>query len=314
MTDLLLVKSGGPAAFHEWQAGFLAARPALQVREWDDPGVNDDDVTYVLVGQPVPGRIARMPNVKAIFSGGAGVDHLVLDPTLPKHLPIIRMATGETAQTMGEYVCMAVLGLLRDWRRLTSAQQNQRWDPFLGTRTALTTPVGILGLGHIGLKVAAMLRSLGFPVQGWSRSPKTLDDIKTFCGPDALRPFLESSDIVVGLLPHTPQTAGLLCARTLAWLPRGAGLVNAGRGSLVNLPDLLHALDTGQIGGAVLDVFDTEPLPHGHPAWTHPRITATSHVAGFATRHTRAAAVAAGIAMLEQGEMPPYRYDPMLGY
>ena len=314
MVDLLLVKSGGPAWFHEWQAGFAAARPGLMVREWDDPDVNDEDVTYVLVGQPVPGRIARMPRVKAIFSGGAGVDHLVRDPTLPRHLPIIRMATEETAQTMGEYACLATLGLLRDWRRLALAQQDQRWDPFLGTRTALSTTVGIMGLGHIGLVVSSMLCGLGFTVQGWSRSPKAIDGVVTFDGADGLQPFLATSDIAVGLLPHTPETAGLLCAGTMAWMPRGAGLVNAGRGSLIDLPDLLEALNSGQIGGAVLDVFDTEPLPPGHPAWTHPRITVTSHIAGFATRHTRAAYVVNGIAVLERGEKPPYLYQPDRGY
>ncbi|WP_158743914.1 glyoxylate/hydroxypyruvate reductase A [Acidisphaera sp. L21] len=311
---MLLVKSGGPAVFHEWVDGFAEASSGLEVREWDDPSVRDDNVTYVLVGQPVGDRISRFPKLKAIFSGGAGVDHLTREPTLPPHLPIIRMATHENAQTMGEYVCLAALGLLRDWRRLALAQERRTWDPFLGTRTARTTRVGVLGLGHIGLHALEMLRGLGFQVHGWSRSRKTIMDTTTYAGEGELQPFLAASDIAVGLLPHTPATSGLICQRTIDWMPHGAGLVNAGRGSLVNIPDLVAALDCGRLGGAVLDVFESEPLPADHPAWTHPRITVTSHVAGFATRRTRAAYVVEGMAALERGDSPPHLYLPDRGY
>lgn len=312
--DLLLVKSGGPSVFHEWVDGFAAARAGLAVQEWDDPAVQEADVTYVLVGQPVGDRISRLPRLKAIFSGAAGVDHLTREPTLPRHLPIIRMATHENAQTMGEYVCLATLGLLRDWRRLALAQEHRIWDPFLGTRTARTTRVGVLGLGHIGLHAAAMLRGVGFQVHGWSRSHKTVEGIVTYAGADELQPFLAASDIAVGLLPHTPETKGLICERTIGWMPHGAGLVNAGRGSLVNFPDLLAALECGRLSGATLDVFEPEPLPPDHPAWVHPRITVTSHVAGFATRRTRAAYVVEGIVALERGDTPPYLYRPDRGY
>ena len=312
--DLLLVKSGGPSVFHEWVEGFAACRPGLAVREWDDSGVRDDEVTYVLVGQPVPGRLARMPRLKAIFCGGAGVDHLTGDPTLPRHLPIVRMASHETAQTMAEYVCLAALGLLRGWRRLALAQEQRRWDHFIGTRTARETRVGVLGLGHIGTAAFRMLRGLGFTVQGWSRSPKRMEGVTTYAGADQLRVCLATSDIVIGLLPHTAETAGLIRAETIGWMPRGAGLINAGRGSLVVLGDLLAALDSGQLGGAVLDVFEPEPLPPDHPAWTHPRLTVTSHVAGFATRRTRAAYVAEAMATLERGGRPSYLYDRERGY
>jgi glyoxylate/hydroxypyruvate reductase A len=159
-----------------------------------------------------------------------------------------------------------------------------------------------------------MLRGLGFPVQGWSRRAKAIDGVTTFAGADQLRPCLETCDIVVGLLPHTAETAGLIRAETIGWMKRGAGLVSAGRGSLVNLADLLAALDSGQLGAAVLDVFEKEPLPPDHPAWAHPRITITSHVAGFATRRTRAAYVADAMAVLERGGTPPYLYDHVRGY
>jgi glyoxylate/hydroxypyruvate reductase A len=313
-TDLLLVKSGGPSVFHEWIDGFSACCPGLAVREWDDASVRDDEVTYVLVGQRVHGRLARMPKLKAIFSGAAGVDHLTSDPALPKHLPIVRMASHETAQTMGEYVCLAALGLLRDWRRLALAQEQRRWDHFLGTRTARDTRVGVLGLGHIGLVASRMLQGLGFPVHGWSRSAKCVDGVTTYAGMEQLRACLEASDIVVGLLPHTPETSRLIRAETIRWMPHGAGLVSAGRGSLVDLPDLLAALDSGRLGGAVLDVFEQEPLPPDHPAWVHPRLTVTSHVAGFATRRVRSAYVAEAMAVLECGGTPLYLYQHERGY
>jgi len=311
--DILLVKSGGPAVFHEWRDGFAARATGLTVREWDDPGVDPATVTYVLVGQPVQGRLATFPRLKAIFSGGAGVDHLVNDPGLPPGVPIIRMATAETAQTMGEYVCLSVLGLLRQWRRLALAQEHARWDHFIGTRTALTTPVGVMGLGHIGQVVVRMLAGLGFPVLGWSRTPKELPGVPCYAA-DGLRDFLGHVDIVVGLLPQTPATDGLVCTRTIDWMRPGAGLVNAGRGSLVVLPDLLAALDSGRLGGAVLDVFPTEPLPQDSPLWRHGKVTVTSHVAGFATRAVRARYVAEGIALLERGGTPEYLFRPERGY
>lgn len=312
--DLMLVKSGGLAAFPEWLAAFAAARPGLVVKEWDDPDVRNEDVTYVLVGSVVGDRISRMPALKAIFSGGAGVDHILRDPGLAGRFPIIRMATEENAQTMGEYICLAALGLLRDWRRLALAQQRGQWDSFIGTRTAQTTRVGILGLGHLGLASARMLKGLGFPVSGWSRGAKQVEGVETFAGEAALQSFLAGCDIAVGLLPHTPETAGLICRRTIGWMPQGAALINAGRGSFVVMDDLLEALDSGRLGGAVVDVFDDEPLPPGHPAWAHPRMTVTSHVAAFATRATRARYVAAVIGQLERGEAPGYAYRPERGY
>ena len=312
LPDLLLVKSGGPSVFHEWRDGFAVARPGLTVQEWDD-AVDPARVTYVLVGQPVHGRLAGFPRLKAIFSGGAGVDHLVSDPGTPRGLPIIRMAAHETAQTMGEYVCLSVLGLLRQWRRMALAQERAQWDHFLGTRTALTTRVGLMGLGHVGQMAARMLGGLGFPVSGWSLNRKSLPGVECFGGSE-LDEFLGQADIVVGLLPHTPHTDGLICARTIAAMRPGAALVNAGRGSLVVLPDLVQALDTGRLSAAVLDVFPTEPLPPEDPAWRHPRITVTSHIAGFATRAVRARYVVENMAVLEAGGTPEFLYRPERGY
>ena len=312
--DLLLVKSGGAAALPEWQACFAEVAPALEVRWWDDPTVDPDAVTYVLVWEPQPGRLARYPNLRVIFSSAAGVDHITSDPDLPRGLPIVRMATEETAQSMGEYVCLAALSILRDGNRLTAAQTARRWDSFEQPHTAFDKRVGVMGLGNIGQVVARMLRGLGFSVSGWARSQRELDGVKVHSGANCLDDLLAESDILVGLLPETPQTRGLIDRDRIRRLPRGAGIVNAGRGSLIVMPDLIAALDEGQLGAAWLDVFDPEPLPADHPAWRHPRITVTSHVAGFASRRARARAVAAALEAHERGEPLPHLYDADRGY
>jgi glyoxylate/hydroxypyruvate reductase len=311
---LLLVRSGGEAAIGEWQGHFRALRPELDVRWWNDPAIDSTAVTYILAWEPEPGRIAGYPNLRVIFSSAAGVDHITRDPDLPKHLPIVRMATTETAQTMGEYVCLAALAVLRNWRRIMTAQTERRWDEFEAGRTALTTRVGIMGVGNLGRVAARMLQGLGFQVSGWSRSAKALDGIRTYAGESELQAFLGETDILVCLLPDTPETRGLLSARVLAHLPRGAGIVNAGRGSLIVMPDLIAALDAGHLSTAVLDVFETEPLPPDDPAWRHPRIIVTSHIAAYATRRARAGYVAEAIAAFERGEALPNLYDPVRGY
>jgi glyoxylate/hydroxypyruvate reductase A len=311
---LLLVKSGGDEAVPEWQAGFRAVAPDLEVRGWNDTSVDPDAVTYVLVWEPQLARIAGYRNLRVIFSSAAGVEHIVRDPTVPPHLPIVRMVSDETSQTLGEYCCLAALSILRDYPRMIAAQTERRWDTYEPPHTALDKRVGIMGIGTIGQVAARMLGGLGFQLLGWARTRKSIDGVAMFTGDDELEPFLSRCDIVVNLLPDTPETRGILDARRLAMLPPGAGVVNGGRGTAIVLPDLIAALDSGQIGAAVLDVFEEEPLPPENPAWTHPRITVTGHLAGYASRRARAASVAATLAALERGETVPNLYDRVRGY
>lgn len=311
---VLLVRSGGPAALPDWQQGFAEALPEVEVRGWSDPEVDPARVRYVLVWAPEPGRIAGFPGLRAVFSTAAGVDHITRDPSLPPHLPIIRMGADEMAQTVGEYVAMAALMILRDAPRMARAHAAATWDHFEPGRTAPQTTVGVLGLGWIGRHAAGMLRGLGFRVRGWTRTPRNVAGVECFAGPDGLDPFLAGSDILAGILPDTPDTRGLLDATRLSRLPRGAGLVSAGRGTLLVVPDLLAALDSGQVGAAVLDVFAEEPLPPDSPLWHHPRVMVTAHVAGFASRAARAHSVARAVRRLEAGERPENLYDPEQGY
>jgi glyoxylate/hydroxypyruvate reductase len=311
---ILLVKSGGDEAVPEWQAGFREVAPDLEVRGWNDPAVDPNAVTYVLVWEPEPGRIAGYRNLRVIFSSAAGVDHIVRDATVPAHLPIVRMVSEETSQTLGEYCCLAALSILRDYPRMIAAQNERRWDTFEPPHTACDKRVGIMGFGTIGQVAARMLGGLGFQLAGWARSHKTAHGVTIFAGDDELPQFLSCCDILVNLLPDTPATRGILDARRLGMLPRGSGVVNGGRGTAIVLPDLIAALDSGHIGAAVLDVFDEEPLPAKHPAWRHPRITVTAHLAGYASRRARAASVAATLAALERGEKVPHLYDRVRGY
>jgi glyoxylate/hydroxypyruvate reductase A len=310
---ILLVKSGGQAALEEWARHFADLAPDIEVRWWDED-VPAERVRYVLVWDPEPGRLKAYPKLEVIFGSGAGVDGIVRDPGLPRHIPLVRMATPGAAQRMGEYVCWAALSLLKDARRIGIGQAARRWDFFEPERMATDTTVGIMGLGHMGEAAARMLRGIGFPVIGWSRTPKALDGVRSFVGPDQRDAFLAQSQILVCLLPSTEETRGILSAPLFAKLPQGAGLVNVGRGSQQKIEDVLAALDSGRLSGAVIDVFEQEPLPPEHPAWTHPRLLVTPHLASLPPRRERVEHVVRCMALHARGEPMPNTYDHARGY
>lgn len=270
-----------------------------------------DEVPYAFVWKPTPGRLASLPNLRLIVSGGAGVDGILADPHLPRHLPMVRMAGDETVQRMTEYVCLGALSLLRDMPRIIAAQHDRRWDKFDPEFTARDTRVGVLGLGNLGASASRALAGLGFPVHGWSRTPKDVPGVTCLTDFDAV---LARSDILVCLLPATPDTRGILDAAALAKLPHGAKLLNAARGTHLVIPDLLTALDSGQVDSAMLDVFSPEPLPPDSPVWTHPRIIVTPHTASLAHPRSRARYVAEVIGAFERGEALPNLYDGDRGY
>ena len=263
---------------------------------------------------PTPGWLATLPNLRLILSSGAGVDHITRDPDWPRHVPIVRMGGPETAQRMSEYVCLAALALLRDLPTAIAGQAARRWVEMPSGRTAPETRVGIMGLGNLGAHAAGMLRGLGFQVSGWSRTAKSLPGVDCYAGPGERDAFLAGADILVCLLPDTPETRGAIRAETIALLPPGAGVVNAGRGGHVVLPDLLAALDAGRLSGAVLDVFEVEPLPEDAAVWRHPRVIVTPHVASLASRRARAKYVVNGIRNFEQKMWIENIYDAAQGY
>lgn len=311
---VLLSNVGGEKSVAEYRRLFATMAPDLDVRWWQDAEVKPDDVRYVFVWEPQPGWLARLPRLDLILSCAAGVDHITRDPACPRDVPIVRMGGEEAAQRMGEYISWAVLMLQRGLKPILDAQARREWQGVPHARTAPQTRVGIMGLGQLGSEAARMLSALRFDVSGWSRSRKAIEGVTCHAGDDERDDFLSKTDILVCLLPNTPATQGIINAQNLARLPQGAAVVNAGRASHVVEPDLLAALESGHLSGAVLDVFDPEPLPQDSPLWAHPKITVTPHLASTVSRTARAQYVADSIAAFERGDALANVFDPAKGY
>jgi len=310
----LSIRNGGEAGFRAWQALFAARAPWLRCVHWDDPAFVPEDADYALLWDPPAGVFPRMSKLRLIFSSGAGVDGILACPDVPLHVPIVRQAVPGATQRMGEFCAWSVLTLLKEGRRMGIAQAERRWEYFDPEFAATERTVGIMGLGAMGTRSAEMLRGLGFSVIGWSRTRKAIPGIESFAGPAELPAFLARSHILVCLLPATPETRRIVDATLLAALPRGAGYVGLGRGMQQDQEAILAALESGQLSGAVLDVFEPEPLPPEHPFWTHPRVTVTAHLASIATREERADFMLETLAAFEAGAPLPMRFDPARGY
>jgi len=265
------------AATTRWQPLLAELMPEHEVRFWPEIG-DPADIEYAMVWQPPPGLLASLPKLKLICGLGAGIDHLVRDPDLPRHVPIMRLVDPYMTDAMSEYVVLSVLRLHRQDLDYLAQQRAEIWEE-RDQKNACERSVGILGFGTLGQDAGRKLKALGFPVAGWSRSAKEVAGFATFAAQEGLDALLARSEILVCLLPLTAETEGILNAGLFARLARGAGLVNAGRGGHLVEADLIPALDSGQLSGAVLDVVREEPLPKGHPFWHHPRIIVTPHIA-----------------------------------
>ena len=276
------------------------AMPEDEVRVPPEFG-DKSEIEYALVWKPEPGMLASLPNLRAIFSIGAGCDHILADPERPQHLPIVRMLDDYLTAMMSEWAVMAVLYFHRfmpEYRREQAAEVwHRRWPNYTPE-----TAVGVLGLGAIGRDIAAKLKLFGFQVHGWSRTPQEIADITCHHGAEGLRAMLPQCRHLVCVLPLTDQTRGIIGAETLGLLPEGAFVANLGRGGHVVDADLLAALDSGHIAGAFLDVFNDEPLPPGHAYWQHPKVVMTPHIAGEIVPRSAARTVVANIRRDQRGE------------
>jgi glyoxylate/hydroxypyruvate reductase A len=264
---LLSVSGFNPQRWHE----LLAARREVALR----PEIAaDPSIEYAVVWKQPPGILTNLPNLKAIFSIGAGVDHILADTTVPD-VPIVRVVDPNLSKHMTEYVVWRVMDHHRFGQMYRAQQKRKIWrEPV--QRTAGDTSVGVMGLGNLGRDAARALLGLGFLVNGWSRSERTVEGVATFAGEAGLRAFLNQTDILVVLLPLTAATRGIVDYSLLKELRRrnglgGAVLINAGRGRLQKDDDILKALEDGTLKEASLDVFEVEPLPKTSPLWTHPR-------------------------------------------
>ena len=263
-------------------------------------------VRYAAVWRHPAGSLAHLPRLEAIFSLGAGVDHVLSDPRLPD-VPIARVVDPDLTARMSEWVVLNCLMHLRQARRYERQQRQRVWEDDDDQPAAGEIRVGILGLGALGRDAAAKLAAIGFRVSGWSASPKAIAGIACFHGRVGLDAMLAKTDVLVCLLPLTPETRGILDAPLFAKLARdgrlgGPVLLNAGRGGLQVEADILAALESGALKAASLDVFETEPLPQDSPLWAHPAVFVTPHNAALSHPDSVARAIAAQIIAHERGE------------
>ncbi len=249
--------------------------PNLDIREW--PNVGDFlDIDIALVWKMPHGELAKFPNLKLIMSMAAGVDHVLADPDLPEGVPLVRVTDPHMARSMGHWFAMNILRLHRETSNYEKLRKQKIWPAERAFDTD-RVQIGILGLGYLGRAVGEMLKGMGFKVQGWSRTLKHIEGIESFAGSDGLWKMLTTTNFLACLLPNTIETVGLMNRDVFYAMPRGSYVLNAGRGSQLNEADLVRALDSGQIAGAALDVFETEPLPPNHSFWTDERIILTPH-------------------------------------
>lgn len=299
-----------------WAKRLVALMPERYIRVFPDLG-DRADIVYALVWKPEPGLLKSLPNLKAVFSVGAGVDHILADPALPD-IPIVRIVDPDMTTRMTEHV---VLHVLLHHRRLLAYRQQQRdrrWNELRQPR-ASSVNVGLMGLGELGRDAATKLIALGFNIAGWSRTPKDIPGVACFAGPAGLNGFLARTDILVSLLPLTVDTRGILNKALFAKLRRdgplgGAVLINAGRGELQVESDILAALKAGELKAASLDVFEQEPLAEDSPLWAHPSVVVTPHAAAVSNAHALTRYIANQITAFEAGRPLQNVVDVERGY
>jgi len=295
-----------------WSAALTVAMPGLDVRispELGDPA----EIETALVWKAPPGELASLPNLQLITNLGAGVDPILADPTIPPHIPVARLGDAVMAQMMAQFVTMCVLRHHRDLARYERQHRARHWHYELPV-ASYDCRVGVMGIGLLGGAAARMLASIGFTVAGWGRSPRTIEGVETYHGAAGLTPFLTRTDILVSLLPLTRETRHLVDRDVLYRLPRGAKLVNCGRGGTVDEVALLDALKDGQIAEATLDVFETEPLPPDHPFWGMDQVLVLPHTASIAVPEVAARDVVENIRRLRAGEPLLNIVDRARGY
>ncbi len=292
-----------------WLAALRAALPQAQIDIWT-PGASPGD--YAVVWAPPQQMLEEQPQLKAVFNLGAGVDALT-QLKLPPGVKLVRLDDAGMSVQMAEYVVHALIRHFREFDGYEADVAQGKWS-FRKPRRREEFPVGIMGLGVLGQRVARAVQAFEFPLVGWSRSPKQLSGVRCFAGAEQLPEFLAETRVLVCLLPLTDETRGILNRDTLSRLQPGGYLINVARGAHLVEEDLIPLLDAGQLAGATLDVFRQEPLPAGHPFWRHPKITITPHTAARTLRDESVAQIVSKIARLERGESIAGIVDPSKGY
>ncbi|MFW5331006.1 2-hydroxyacid dehydrogenase [Hydrogenophaga sp. ZJX-1] len=292
-----------------WLDGLRAAFPDASVEVWESGAPQAD---HAVVWAPPQQFLDEQQALKGLFNIGAGVDAL-LKLRLPPGVKVVRLDDAGMSVQMAEYVCHAVIRHFREFDGYEADVKAGKWS-YRKPRDRQDFSIGVMGLGVLGERVARALRVFDFPVLGWSRTPKAIEGVVTHSGEAGFDTFLSDCRVLVNLLPLTPDTRDILNRDTLGRLKPGAYLINVARGAHLVEADLLALLESGQMAGAMLDVFRTEPLPAEHPFWTHPKITVTPHTSARTLRDESIAQIAGKIRALEAGQPVAGVVDPVRGY
>jgi len=296
-----------------WRKWVQSELPEIDVRVYPDVG-NENEIKYAVVWKHPHGILKRYPNLKAILSLGAGVDHILSDPDLPKDLPIVRLVDVKLTHEMCFHALHWVLHFHSDHYLYMKQQLDRKWHQ-QGSIQPEDRTVGIMGLGNIGRGIGESLIDQGFKVLGWGANQKSsLGDIKYFFGKEQLSDFLVKTNILINVLPFSKDTKNMLRKDDLKSLPIGSFIINMGRGGIINEADLLSLLDENHITAAALDVFEQEPLPTQNPLWNHPSVYITPHIAGQSNPKSSAKTIAENIRRIEDGKMPFPIYNITKGY
>ena len=296
-------------ASEPWLQVLRAALPTAKVLLWE-PGAPLAD--YAVVWAPPQQFFDEQPQLKAVFNIGAGVDAL-LKLRLPPNALVVRLDDAGMSVQMAEYVCHAVIRHFRELDAYEADTRQGTWS-FRKPRSRADFPVGIMGLGVLGERVARSLVGFEFPVMGWSRTPKSVDGVQCFAGEQGFADFLAASRVLVCLLPLTPETRDIMNLTNMSRLQSGAYIINVARGAHLVEDDLLALLDSGHLAGATLDVFRTEPLPAGHPFWQHPKIVVTPHTSARTLRSESITQITSKITAIQRGEPVAGVVEPSRGY
>ncbi|TSA09589.1 MAG: glyoxylate/hydroxypyruvate reductase A [Comamonadaceae bacterium] len=292
-----------------WLAGLRSALPGAEVEVWQSGAPQAD---HAVVWAPPQQFFDEQNQLKGIFNIGAGVDAL-LKLQLPPQATVVRLDDAGMSVQMAEYVCHAVIRHFREFDGYEADIRAGKWS-YRKPLERKDFPVGVMGLGVLGARVAQSVAQFDFPVMGWSRSAKTLAGVRCFAGAAQFDDFLAATRILVNLLPLTPETRDIMRLQTLSQLQSGGYVINVARGAHLVDEDLLTLLDNGHLAGATLDVFRTEPLPGEHPFWHNPKITITPHTSARTLRDQSIAQIAGKIRALEAGESIVAIVDPVRGY
>ncbi|MDE0949356.1 MAG: glyoxylate/hydroxypyruvate reductase A [Candidatus Thioglobus sp.] len=296
-----------------WSNGLKNAMPEMDIKVYPDDG-DVNEVEFAIVWKHPRGILKKYPNLKAILSLGAGVDHIISDPDLPEGLPIIRLVDKKLTHEMCLHSLHWVLHFHSDQYLYRSQQLKRQWIQQSSIQTEDRT-IGIMGLGNIGRSIGELLVNQGFNVIGWGANKKSsITGIQYYFGQEQLSDFLSNTNILINVLPLTSNTANILTKNELSLLPKDSFIINIGRGGIIDEDDLLALLDEGHIKAVALDVFAQEPLPENNSLWEHPSVYITPHIAGQSNPNSAAQTISENIHLIQKGELPYPIYSASNGY